>query len=184
VFFSNCSQSMEGFFGYGGASHFASFDRGQAGQNPNPSHTEGIRHPHGSREVRLKLVVWNYPPCRQVNEKRKLTKGSGTCPAAVYVKFQLLNSSYGSTTHLRSGPFLKERLNSPYVRVKMSKNKPNKISDAQWATYGPSAAWRNKVHMHGGMVRTRILLIVVKPAGRTKINSGFAVFPVHVNYIC
>ena len=45
VFFSNCSHSMDGFLGYGGASHFASFDRGQASQNPNPSHPEGIRHP-------------------------------------------------------------------------------------------------------------------------------------------
>jgi hypothetical protein len=30
---------------------------GQAGQNPNPSQTEGFGTPHGSRELRLALVV-------------------------------------------------------------------------------------------------------------------------------
>jgi hypothetical protein len=58
-----------GVFGYGGASHFASFDRGQAGQNPNPSQAEGFGTPHGLRELRRELVVWNYPPCCRVNRE-------------------------------------------------------------------------------------------------------------------
>ncbi len=58
-----------GFFGYGGALHFASFDRGQAGQNPDPSHTEGFGT-HAIREPSSELSVWYYPPCGQVNRQR------------------------------------------------------------------------------------------------------------------
>jgi hypothetical protein len=47
----------DGFYEYSGASRFASFHSGQAGQNPNPSQTEGFGTPHGSSELRLELVV-------------------------------------------------------------------------------------------------------------------------------
>jgi hypothetical protein len=58
------------FFGHSGALRFASFHSGRAGQNPNPSQTEGFGTPHGLGELRLEVVVWNYPPCRQVNRKK------------------------------------------------------------------------------------------------------------------
>jgi hypothetical protein len=51
-------------------------------ENTNPSYPEGFGTPHGSRELSSELVVWYYPPGRNVNAKI-IRKGS---PPAQAVK--------------------------------------------------------------------------------------------------
>jgi hypothetical protein len=63
-------------------------------QNPNPSHTRRVRHPHGSSELSSELVVWYYPPGRHVNAKNnkkgfatRLKQVKNSCMATRLPKF-------------------------------------------------------------------------------------------------
>jgi hypothetical protein len=67
VFFSNCSHLIEGFFGYSGGSDLLHSIEDK--QVETRTRQGGFGTQHGLGELRLEVVVWNYPFCCQVNRK-------------------------------------------------------------------------------------------------------------------